>query len=143
MPWRKSFQPSSDYFNSKMTMNLEIMALPNDEQAYLYLMDGRLSKKNANAMCSMRWAFFRTIMSKARVNRYDAVFRIRDNLVLENKSRQVLIFDIVMSILFGHRGGVTCFLLPGHSHFYADTIGTSAKAQISGRVAYTSEEICT
>ena len=54
----------------------------------------------------------------------------------------MLIFDIVMSILFGHRGGVTCFLLPGHSHFYADTIGASAKAQISGRVAYTSEEIC-
>ena len=144
MPWRKIFQPNSDYYSSKITMNLQIMALPNEGAAYLYLMDSRLSKKNANAMCSMRWKFFKAVTAaRKRADRpYDAVFRIRDNLVSENKSRQVLLFDIVMSVLLGHRGGVTCFLLPGHSHFYADSIGASAKRCLQNEVAYTSDEVC-
>ena len=141
MPLRKNFQPSRDYFTSKVTLNLEIMALPTEGTAYLYLMDGRLSKKNANAMCTMRWKFFQSLLSNTRGRAFDAVFRIRDNLVSENKSRQVLLFDIVVSVLCGHRGGVTCFLLPGHSHFYADSVGAAAKKELQNQVAYTSDEI--
>ena len=46
-----------------------------------------------------------------------------------------------MSVLLKLKGGTTCFLLPGHRHFYADTIGAAAKGTLKRVVAYTSDDV--
>ena len=105
-----------DYFSPKVTLMTEIIALPVQRQAFLYVVDSRLSRKNANCMCTIRWNYFsQWIKSMQSTNlHFDAVFRIRDNLVSENKSRLVLTFDVAMSVLLKLKGGTTCFFFLCH-----------------------------
>ncbi len=140
MPWRKGFSPSIDYFNPKLSLTLEIIALPILRTAFLFMLDPRLCTKNGDAMCSIRWEFFREYIKSFGLN-FDAVIRIRDNLVSENKSKKVMLYDIFLSVLLKLKGGITVFLLPGHSHFYPDGIGADIKRQLNNMVLYTSNGI--
>lgn len=140
MPWRKGFSPSVDYFNPKLSLTLEIIALPILRTAFLLMLDPRLCSKNGDAMCSIRWEFFREYVKAFGLN-FDAVIRVRDNLVSENKSRKVMLNDIFLSVLLRLKGGITVFLLPGHSHFYPDGIGADIKRQLNNVVLYTSPDV--
>jgi hypothetical protein len=64
-----------------------------------------------------------------------------DNCVGQNKSKVVLIFFAMLSVVFPYKKVVLCFLLPGHSHNIADRVVAWCRRAVSGINLYTPSQL--
>ena len=140
LPLRSHYSPAADYYSQKLTITAEIFALPVERQCCVHLIDHRLSLKNGNVFCTMRYKFFQWL-NRTRLQLPDFYWGVRDNLVKENKSMLVLYFIITLTVLLRMKGGCCCYLLPGHSHNAADRYGAMSKNTLKGKDIFTIHQV--
>ncbi|EGZ22241.1 hypothetical protein PHYSODRAFT_493891 [Phytophthora sojae] len=102
MPYFGHSRPSIDDYNSNLILQNFVVADISHNVNHVFLYDERAQGKDANALCSLRL--------------------LLDNCVGQNKSKAVLMFFSMLSIVFPYRKVVLCFLLPVHSHNVADRV---------------------
>lgn len=140
LPMREHFTPAADYYSQKLTITAEIFAMPVERKCCVHLIDNRISLKSGHLFCTMRYRFFQWI-ARTREKLPDFYWGVRDNLVKENKSMQVLYFFIMMTVLLNMKGGCACYLLPGHSHNAADRYGALAKNTLKFKNLFTIQQV--
>ncbi|OWY97880.1 Cleavage inducible protein [Phytophthora megakarya] len=125
MPHYGHARPSADYFNSNLITHNFVIADIMNNRNNVYFYDERAQGKNADALCSLRLLYhLNTLQTDARngIPPAEISFSLLDNCVGQKKSKVVLMFFAMLSIVFPYKKGVLCFLLPGHSHNIADRV---------------------
>jgi hypothetical protein len=131
MPFYGYQRPSSDYFNSNLTLNNFVIADVSSGNHKVLLYDERAQGKDANALCSLRMLHHLSkIGLGARVS-----LSILDNCVGQNKSNSVMKFFSLLSLLF-YEKVVLVYLIPGHSHMVADRVVAWCKNKVRGLNIY-------
>ncbi|EEY63316.1 cleavage inducible protein [Phytophthora infestans T30-4] len=125
MPYYGHSRPSADYFNSNLMIQNFVVADITHGINNVYFYDERGQDKNADVLCSLRLLYhLKTIQRNAcnGVTAAEVSFSLLDNCVGQNKSKVVMMFFAMLSIIIPYKKVVLCFLLPGHSHNIADRV---------------------
>ncbi|EGZ25598.1 hypothetical protein PHYSODRAFT_487550, partial [Phytophthora sojae] len=125
MPHYGHSRPSADYFHSNRIIHNFVVADITNKRNNVYFYDERAQGKGAGALCSLRLLYhLTTLQTDARngIRPAEIDFSLLDNCVGENKSKVVLMFFAMLSVVFPYKKVVLYFLLPGHSHHIADRV---------------------
>ena len=131
MPWFGIRRPGLDYYLSNLNLYMFVMS---DITKYgtkhnIYVYDERAAGKDADALCSLRFAHYINRFIKQRNNgtlekRATYLFVTMDNCVGQNKSNAVLQMFSLLCILGIYEGVICHYLEKGHSHGTPD-VGTA------------------
>ncbi|EEY66715.1 uncharacterized protein PITG_17266 [Phytophthora infestans T30-4] len=125
MPHYGHSRPSSIYFNSNLIIQNFVVADITNKRNNVYFYDERAQGKGADALCSLRLLYHLSpLRNDARngVPPAEISLSLLDNCVGQNKSKVVMKFFAMLSVVFPCKKVLLCFLLPGHSHNIADRV---------------------
>lgn len=144
MPHYGHARPSADYFNSSlMIQNFAVTDITN-KQNNVYFYDERGQGKNADALGSLRLLYHLSTLQRNARNAIvpaEISLSLLDNCVGQNKSKVVLMFFAMLSIVFPYKKVVLCFLLPGHPHNIADHVVAWCRRAVRGIHLYTPTQL--
>ena len=122
MPHYGYEQPGLDYFNSNLMMHEFVVADRVSNRNTVYFYDERVLKKDGESMCILRLYDHLFKLEKYLTSRTPSpksYIAVMDNCCGQNKSKTVMMFFQLLSILFYENIALN-YLLPGHSHMAAD-----------------------
>lgn len=142
MPWFGIRRPGLDYYLSNLNLYMFVMS---DITKYgtkhnIYVYDERAAGKDADALCSLRFAHYINRFIKQRNNgtlekRATYLFVTMDNCVGQNKSNAVLQMFSLLCILGIYEGVICHYLEKGHSHGTPDVGTAHAKRPLKQTIA--------
>jgi hypothetical protein len=128
-------RPSIDYYTSNLLLHMFVVADCTNAINKVYLYDERAMGKGADALCSLRWFRYHTLLlsykEKGIMSEFPKyLFIVMDNNVGQNKSKAVMSFFALLSILFPFKRIVLLYLVSGHSHMAPDRVVSWVKASL-------------
>ena len=141
LPWYGHIRPGSDYYLSNLIIQNFITADLSQNTNHCYLYDERAQDKGADALCSLRLLYHMEdtaeYLKKYGKDCSDRIlFLIMDNCVVQNKSKIFFRFFALLSILC-YKKIIILFLIPGHSHQFADKIVSWCRRVMKGKNIWT------
>ena len=101
------------------------------------LYDERAAGKGANAVCSLGWNYYCSLLKTCQP---EMIIKVLDNCSAQNKSSYTFMFDCLLSVLLYERV-VNFYLIPGHSHMRADQVVSLCKKALDRKDLYLPEQI--
>ena len=145
MPWYGEVQPGTDYYLSKLHLYIFIVSDMSTGRNVAYCHDQRAMGKGADALCSLRLyheltAYIRHRDAGTLASRPQILVSVRDNCVGQNKSKAVLSFCTLLTLLFYDRV-IVHFLAKGHSHMRPDQVTAWMKRTLARRQLFSPHDL--
>ena len=136
-------RPNVDYFNSDLHLHMFNICDVTTNKNRICLYDERVSGKDGNTVCSLRWAYhcglIRDILSSGQ-QPPQMIIKVMENCAAQNKSNTTAMFDSLLSLVLYDRVA-NFYLLPGHSHMRADQVVGLCKKALKRKDLFLPEQI--
>ena len=127
LPHFGSKRPSIDYYTSNLLLHMFVISDVSHATNHVILYDERGMGKGVDALCSLRWFHYHTMIQKyiadGKILQFPKVLIVvMDNCVGQNKSKAIMNFFAMLSIVFPFQRVMLLFLVSGHSHMNPDRV---------------------
>lgn len=140
MPHYGHSRPSADYFNSNLILHNFVVADTTHNRSNVYFYNEHAQGKGAGALCSLRLLYHLSTLQNDERNGVppeQISFSLLNNWVGQNKSKVVLMFFAMLSVVFPYKKVVLCFFLPGHSRNIAARVIAWCRGSIRKKNIFT------
>ena len=124
-------------------MYLFVVANTLTKNNIVYLYNKRFLKKDGDSMCNLRLINHLNLL-QSYINQSSSLphtyISVMDNCIGQNKSKTVLSFFSLLSLIFYERI-ILIYLLPGHSHMAADRVVSWIKKSLGRNNIYVLEQL--